>query len=328
MKLLRRKFLQLTAGATALSLILLTLSGQSAWNQTTRTIKIVVPFPPGASGDILARVLAEHVARTQGATIVVENHPGAATVIATEAVSRAAPDGNTLLVNASSFVINPHVRKVNYDPLASFEPICHLVNFPNLIVVNSASPYRTLADLLDAARAKPGDLTLASIGPASTTHIAFEMLKRAAKVDMTFVPYTGNAPAVTALLGGHVTAAFADYAVLLEQLKAGKLRALVTQTRTRIDTLPEVPTFAESGYKNFEGGVWFGLVAPAKTPQEKVSQLAGWFTSALQVPEVKAKLVVQGLYPVGTCGAEFSAYIRTQYSEFGRVISEANIKAQ
>jgi tripartite-type tricarboxylate transporter receptor subunit TctC len=210
----------------------------------------------------------------------------------------------------------------------SFEPICNLVSTPALIVVNSASPYRTLADLLGAARAKPGELTLASAGPATTTHIAFEILKRAANVNMTFVPYPSNAPAVNAVLGEHVTSALALYPLAAEHLKAGRLRALAAASRERIEPLPNVPTVAESGYTEYEADVWNALFAPAKTPKEMISQLAGWFSSALRAPEIKPKLVAQGLYPVGICGADFAAYIGKQYDEYGRVIRETNIRAE
>jgi tripartite-type tricarboxylate transporter receptor subunit TctC len=331
MKLSRQQFLRLAAGAAALSIIsaiFIALSGHGAWSQTTRTIKVIVPFAPGASADILARLLGQQIGRAPGPTVVIENRPGAGSIVGTEAVSHAVPDGNTLLVNTPNLIISPHMRKVNYDPLTSFEPICDWAHAPTIIVVNNASPYSTLADLLNAARAKPGSLTLAGSGPATAVHIAFEMLKRAAKVDMTFVPYPGGAPAVTALLGDHVTSVLADYAGMAEQLSAGKLRALATASPTRIEALADVPTVAEFGYKDYGVDVWFGLVAPAKTPKETISQLAGWFTAALQVPEIKAKLVAQGLYPAGTCGADFAALLRKQYDEFGRVIREANIKAE
>jgi tripartite-type tricarboxylate transporter receptor subunit TctC len=197
---------------------------------------------------------------------------------------------------------------------------------PTFIVVDNASPYKTLADLLDAARAQPGAFSLASIGPATKTHIAFEMLKRAANVNMTFIPYPGNVPAVNALLGGHVTSVFADYAAVAELLKAGKLRALAVSSRTRMAQLQDVPTLIESGYKDFDADIWFGVVAPANTPKDTLSQFAGWFTAALQVPEVKAKFAALGLLPVGTCGADFGAYLRKQYEEYGRLIRELNIK--
>jgi tripartite-type tricarboxylate transporter receptor subunit TctC len=304
------------------------VTGPGAWSQTARTIKIVVALPPGGAADIQARLLAEQISRTQGLSMLIENRPGAANIIGTEAVSRAAPDGNTLLLITPAFVINPHVRKLNYLPLTSFEPICYLVRTPTVILVNSASPYRTLADLMNAARAKPGELTLAATGPATLVQIAFEKLKRAANANMIFVPYPGGASAVTALLGEHVTSALSDYPGAAEQLKAGKLRALAVATQTRSEALPDMPTIAESGYKDSEADLWYGLAAPAKTPKETVSQLAGWFTAALQVPDVKMKLAVQGLYPVGTCGADFGAFLRKQYDESGRVIRESNIKAE
>jgi tripartite-type tricarboxylate transporter receptor subunit TctC len=306
---------------------IVTLIGQVAWPQATRTIRIVVPFQPGGTADILARLLAEEIGRTHGATIVVENGPGGGSVVGTEAVSRAAPDGNTLLINVAEFAINPHLRKLNYDALTSFEPICHLVNAPTVIALNGSSRYRSLVDLLDAARRKPGFLTMASVGPGSPFHIGLEMLKRAAKVEITFVPYPGNAPAVNALLGEHVTSMFATYSNVAEHLKTDKLRVLVAATQRRIASLPEVPTVAESGYKNYEVDSWFGVVAPPKTSKETVSQLADWFASALQMPEVRKRLDVLGLYPVGICGAEYRAYMRKQYDIYGRVIREANIKA-
>jgi tripartite-type tricarboxylate transporter receptor subunit TctC len=197
---------------------------------------VVVAAPPGGASDTLARLLAEQIGRTQRLTILVENRPGAGTAIGTEAVSRAAPDGNTLLIVAPPFIINPHLRKLNYDPLTNFEPICNLVQSPSFIVVNSASPYRTLGDLLSAARAK-SDVTLAGAGPATSLHIALEMLKRAAGVNMTFVPFPGDTPAVNALLGEHVTSAFAPYSGVAEHLKVGKLRALAVAGRARFEPL-------------------------------------------------------------------------------------------
>jgi tripartite-type tricarboxylate transporter receptor subunit TctC len=330
MKLPRRRFLHLTTGAAALFVIcvfLLALNNLDAWSQTTRTIKIVVPFPPGGAVDTLARVLAEEIGRA-GPAMVIENRPGAGAVIGTEAVSRAAADGNTLLMVGNSFVINPHLRKLTYDPLTSFEPICYLARSPTVLVVNSTSPYRTFADLVAAARAKLGALTLASAGPATSFHIGIEVLKRAADVNLTYVPYPGDPPAVSALLGGHVTSTFANYATVAEHLNAGKLRALATGSHTRIEPLPEVPTFAESGYKDYELENWFGIVAPAKRPKEATSQLIGWYSAALQTSEIKAKLAVQGLFPVATCGADFAAHIRKRYDEYGRAIRAANIKAE
>jgi tripartite-type tricarboxylate transporter receptor subunit TctC len=301
---------------------------QTVWAQTARTIRIIVPSTAGGGADTLARLLADQISRAQGQILVVENRPGASNTIGTEAASRAAPDGNTLLITTPEFVINAHLRKLNYDPLTSFEPICYLVRSPQLIVVNSASPYRTLTDLLNSARAKPGELTLASAGPASSPHIAFETLKRVAGVNINYIPYPGSTPAVNALLGEHLTSVMASYPNLAELVQTGKLRAIATASAARIDPMPDVPTVAESGFKDFEADIWFGVVAPAKTPSEILNQLAGWFTAAIAVPEITAKLATQGLFPVGICGAAFGAFTRKQYDDYGSAIRDANIKAQ
>src|SRR5262245_527227 len=233
--------------ALAVAAAMVASYGHGAWSQA-RTIKIVVPFAPGGGTDILGRLLAEHINRAYGQTVVVENRPGAGTVIGTEAVARAAPDGNTVLLVANSFIINPNLKRLNYDPLTSFEPICHLTRSPNVVAVHAASPYRTLADLIDAARAKPGGLTMAVNGPATSQHIGFEMLKRAAAVNFTFVPFNGGGPSVTAALGQHVDAVFVNFPSGAEQIKAGRLRPLAVASRSRIEPLPELPTIAESGY--------------------------------------------------------------------------------
>jgi tripartite-type tricarboxylate transporter receptor subunit TctC len=218
MNFTRRRFLLLAALITALTALSVTLTGHGAWSQTARTMKIVVPASPGGGADTFARLLGEQIGRAQGQTIVIENRAGAGSVIGTEVVLRAAPDGNALLLISPDTLVSHHLRNVNFDLLTSFEPICDLVSVPLAIVVNGASPYRTLADLLNAARAMPGNLTLAAFGPATAQQMAFEMLKRAANVNVTFLPYPGTAPAVNALLGEHITSLIAAYSTVSEQL--------------------------------------------------------------------------------------------------------------
>jgi hypothetical protein len=196
----------------------------------------------------------------QGVTAVVENRPGGGTAIGTVAVARSAPDGNTLLVTNPDILINAHLRKQDYDPLTSFEPVCKLVSLPTVLAVNSESPYRTLTDLMNAARSKPGALTLATF-TASGSHIAFESLKHKANVDITFVPYPGSAPAVIALLGGHVTAMMDNYSTMAEHVNAGRLRALATTARTRVEGL-NIPTVAEAGIET-----WITRGGSACSPQ-------------------------------------------------------------
>jgi tripartite-type tricarboxylate transporter receptor subunit TctC len=311
-------------GLIAAGIVTLVVS-TSAWPQS-RTIRIVVPFAPAGGTDILARLVANHISRVHGPTAVVENRPGAGTVIATEAVARAAPDGNTVLIVGNSFVINPNMKKLNYDPLTSFEPICHLTRSPNIVAVHAASPHRTLADLVNAARARPGEVTMAVNGPATSQHIGFEMLKRAAKINLSFVPFQGGGPAVNALLGQHVDSLFSNYPTAAELLTTGQLRALAVGSRARIEPMPDLPTIAESGYKDYEEDVWFGVVAPAKTPKNVLSELTAWFAEAVHSPDVKSKLVAQGLYSAGLCGADFAAYLRKQHVDYGRIIREANIR--
>jgi len=300
----------------------------SAWSQAPRTIKIVVPNPPGGVSDLLARLVADEIGRRQGQAFLVEARPGAAGDIGSEAVSRAAPDGETLLINANPLVVNANLRKLNFDPLADLAPICQLVRAPTALAVNAASPYRTLNELLDAARLRPGSLTLASIGPGSATHIAFEALKRAAKVEMTFVPYAGTAPAVNALLGEHVTSYLGNYSDVREQAAASRLRLLATGETTRTELLPDVPTFAEAGFPGVHTELWFGIFAPGKTPDETQSRLAAMFSTAIRSADLKSKLIFQGLYPTGICGAEFRDFVRSQYEDYRRIIREINFPTE
>lgn len=296
--------------------------------QQVKTIRLILPFPPGGPADSMARILAAEIGATGGPNMVVETHPGAATEVGTEYVARSAPDGDTVAVISNSFIVLPNVRKLNYDPLTDFVPICQVANFPPLIVVNAQSPYHTLADLIDAARAKPGAITLATIGPATSSQIAFEMLKQAAKVDMTFVPFNGYTPSIQALLSNTVSSALADYSTLQGQLQTGRLRALVTTSPTRIGALPNVPTAVELGYKDVAADFFGGVVAPAKTPKEKVAKLTDWFRSAIKDPAVIAKFQALGFFPSEACGADFAAIIRNDYDEYGRIIRQAHLQMQ
>jgi tripartite-type tricarboxylate transporter receptor subunit TctC len=308
--------------------MLFAASVSCALSQTGRTIRMILPFPPGGPADAMARLVAEQIGVAGGPTMVVESHPGAGTEIGTELVSRSTPDGSILGIISNSFVVLPHLRKLNYDPLTDFVPICELASFPPLIVVNSESSYRTLADLIDAAHAQPGALTLASLGPATASQMAFEMLKQAAKADITFVPFSGYTPAIQALLGKQVTAALADLSSLQGQLQTGKLRALATTARKRITSLPDVPTAAESGYHDLVAEFFGGVVAPAKTPRETISQLTGFFAAAIGQPQIKVKFAKLGFFSGGECGADYAAILRKDYDNYGRIIRESNMKLQ
>jgi tripartite-type tricarboxylate transporter receptor subunit TctC len=303
-----------------------TLSISAASAQSPRQIKFIVPFPAGGGGDVITRMIAEKWSQAHGVATVIENRPGAATILGVEAASRAAPDGNTVGVVANSFIIHPNFKKLTYDPLTSFEPVCLVANSPQVIVVNSSSPHKTLKEWLDAARAKPGELSHASVGPASPQHIAFEQLKLMAKVNITFVPFNGNTPALNALLGDHVGSVMSNYSEAAELVASGKLRALAVASDKRVEGWPNVPTVAEQGFKGYAVEAWYGLVAPAKTPKDKVAELSKWCAEAMAAPELKPKWKLQGLTPVGSSSEEFAAHLRKQSEDYARVIREASIK--
>jgi tripartite-type tricarboxylate transporter receptor subunit TctC len=229
---------------------------------------------------------------------------------------------------AAGVLINPLLKKTNYDALTSFVPLCLLVRSPHYIVVNKDSPIRNFGDFLAMARARPGELTFATVGPATGPHIAFETLKRRAGADITFVPYNGTSTSINAVMGGHVSVAMGDFRDVYGALQSGTLRGLATTAASRLEQLPDVPTVAEQGFPGFEAESWFGIVTPAATPKDIVSQLDAWFQEALRDAEVRSKLVNAGVFPTGNCGAEFATHLRHQNEEFAKTIREANIKAE
>src|SRR5215813_1362244 len=304
---------------------LLALAGAPAWSQGSPAIRLIVPYPPGGGIDVLARILADEIGRTQGQSIVIENRPGAGTEIGTEVVTRAAPDGRTLLFNNNAIVILPHVRKVNYDLGTDLIGVCNAASTPTVMVVNSNSPYRTLQDIVTAARAKPGELTYGS-APAGLMNVAFEMLAHQGAFNATFVPFGGTPPALNAVLGEHITIGFVDYPAAAGHIQSGKLRAVAVGSRTRIPELPDVPTIAESGFKDYEIEVWYAVFAPAKTPGDVLSHVSTWFKEASLSPAIRARLTGQAFHPVGQCGAAFAAYLKAEDDKFGRAVRDANIK--
>lgn len=293
-----------------------------------RPVRIVVPFPAGGSSDTLARLVSQHMSQRWNQTVLVDNKPGGGTVIGGSIVAKAPADGYTVLLVANSLVINAKLRaNLPYEGIKAFAPVARLTDSPQVIAVNATSPYRTLRELLDAARAQPGALSYSTVGPTTTQHIAGEMLKRAAGVDLTYAPYPGGAPAANAVLGGHVTTVLTNLNEVAGMLEAGKLRPLAVTTLERIDALKQVPTVAELGYPGYEAVAWFGMVAPAGTPREVIARLAEGFEAAMADPEVRAKVVQAGLNPAYIGPADFSAHIAQQYEHYARIIDEARIKS-
>jgi len=296
-----------------------------AWAQA-KPMKIIVPYTPGSGPDIISRLLGEQIGRANGPSVLVENRPGAGTVIGTEAAMRAEPDGHTVLLVGNSFVVNPVLKRGAYT-LASFEPVCYLAATPMVLVVQGSSPWKTVQELVADAKSQPGKITFASGGPASSLHVAIEVLRLATKIDINYVPYGGTAPSINALMGGHVQAVWADYPTVVSQLKAGTLRGLVTTSPKRVPDLPNVPTLTETGIAKYEAEIFYGIVAPAKTPAAEIRQLADWFHAAMNTPEVQPRLAQQGMFPVASCGAPFGEFLRSITDDYERIIKEAGIKA-
>jgi tripartite-type tricarboxylate transporter receptor subunit TctC len=317
--------LRILAAACAAAAVF-ALGAPAAVAQSGKTLKIIVPYTPGSGPDILSRLMSEQIPKDGGPSVIVENRPGGGTLIGTEAAAKAEPDGHTVVLAANSFVINPQLGRGTYDIEKNFEPVCYLAGTPMVLVVQVSSPYKTVQELVEAARAKPG-LAFASGGPGSSLHVAIEVLRLATGITISYVPYGGTAPAINALLGGHVQAVWADYPTVVSQLKSGTLRGLVTTSAKRTEWLPDVPTLGETGISKYSADIFYGYMAPAKTPPEALKQLSDMFVTAMKAPEMKPKLDQQGLIPVNLCGAGFGGYLRGLSADYKRVIEQAGIKA-
>jgi tripartite-type tricarboxylate transporter receptor subunit TctC len=295
----------------------------------SRSIDFIVPYPAGGSADVLARMVAQHMGQRWSQRVIVLNKPGGGTVIGVGQAAKAAPDGHTILFISNSFVINAKLRKnLPYDGLRAFEPVALMVNSPQVIAVNSSSPYGSLAQLLDAARARPATLSIGTLGPATTQHIAAELLQRTTGVKLVYVPFTGGGPAVIAALGGHIDAVLANYGEVAAHLESSKLRPLAVTTAQRLDKLANVPTVAELGYPAYEAVAWFGVAAPAGTPAAIVARLSDGIAAAMADSEIRRSVDQQSLQPAVLGPKAFAAHIAAQYERYSRVIDEAGIQPE
>ncbi len=288
-----------------------------------RPVRFVVPLPPGGGADIVARLVAEQLGQNMGASFVVDNKPGGGTVIGAEAVAHAPPDGYTLLLGtATTHAINISLLgKLPYDPVKDFEPISLIAVLPLILVVNPAVlPVNSLQELIDYARKNPGKVNFASTGNGSSIHLAGEMLKMVAGLDMTHVPYKGAAPALTDLLGGQVQFMFTTIPPALPHVKSGKLRALCVANAKRSSILPDLPTTAEAGAPGVEASSWNGVLAPARTPAAIVQALDLQLASVMQVPEIVAKLKVDGTEPFYLPAPEFAAFMARETERYRKVV--------
>ena len=294
-----------------------------------RPIRLLVGFTPGGGVDINARMLAGKLAEILGQSVIVENRPGAGTNIANELVAKAAPDGYTLLINTAAVAINMALYKnVPFDTLRDFAPVSVFSESQNIMVTGAAKPYRSAAEVVAAARARPGALTYGSAGSGSTQHLAGELFKQQTRTELLHVPYKGSAPASTALISGEVDLLFINVPAILPQVKAGRLRALAAAGAKRSALMPEVPTLREAGINGVEVVVWYGVLAPSGTPRHIVTLLAAAIAKAARSPDIRQKLQEQGAEPVGNTPEEFTDLLREEVVRWRTVIFAAGLKAE
>ena len=295
----------------------------------SRPVHLLVPFAPGGAVDIVARTLGEELSKRWSQAVVVEDRPGAGGVVASEAAAKAAPDGYTLIIVATGHALNPHLyAKLPYDTFNDFTPLSLIGTSPNMLLVRADSPFKTLADLIAAARAQPGQISYGHAGNGTSPHLAGELLKYMAKIDITPIPYKGGAPALADLIGGHIPATFNNIPESIAQVMAGTVRPLGVTTAMRSPVLPDVPTIAESGLPGFDTGVWWGLLGPGGLPTELTTKLARDCIDAVKTPTMTARLLALGATPIGSPPADFAALIRADYDKWGPIIKAAGIRAE
>ena len=285
-----------------------------------RPVKIVVPYPPGGTTDLLARAVAARLTESLKQTFIVENRGGASGSIGTTAVARSAPDGYTLLMaTISTHGINPAISQVPYDPVKDFAPVTDVADTPNVLTTHVNTPYKTLADVLTAARAKPGAITFGSTSPGGSPHMSGELLKSMSGADLLHVPYKGGGPMLIDLIGGQIELGFDNLPSSMPHIRAGKLRAIAVTTTERWPGAPEIPTIAESGLPGYEVSAWFGLLAPAGTPKSIIDQLQKAVLQSLRTPDMAAQLMELGAKPVGNTPAEFAGMIEAELAKWRKV---------
>ena len=307
-----------------------TIQPAPAQQYPAKLIRIVVPFPAGGNADIFARVFAQKLGDAWKQTLVVDNRAGAAGIIGTQFVAKSPADGYTLLFGTTgTHTTNPAVyAKLPYDPVKDFAPVSNFADSPFLLVVHPSIPVGSLKDLIALAKARPGQLDYASFGIGSSAHLAGEMLRTMAGINIMHVAYKGGPPALTDLIGGHVALMFNSLPAVLPQVKSGKLHALALAAARRNPTLPDMPTFAEAGLPNFEAGSWYGILAPAGTPREVVTRLHAETVRMLALPDVKQRLAAEGSEGIGNTPEEFAAQIQRDAARWAKVARDAKIPLQ
>jgi tripartite-type tricarboxylate transporter receptor subunit TctC len=293
-----------------------------------KPIRLVVPFPPGSGTDIVGRMLGQQMSVAWNQPVIVDNRPGASTIVGTEIVAKSPPDGYTMVMASNSHAMNPALfgEKLPFDSLKDFAPVAEVAILPFILVVNPQLPVKTLDELLALARRKPHELTYASTGNGTPPHVGGEMLKRAANIDLIHVPYKGSAAAVADVVSGQVSMMFINVPSAMSLLRAGKLRALAVGSSKRIETMPGLPTISELGFPGFDVSLWMGLLAPAGTPVAIVDKLAQETSHILNDPTMRAKLQEQGAEPAYRSPAAFSTFIADETKRFSQIVEDIKLR--
>lgn len=302
---------------------------QTPQKYPSRPIRLVLPFPPGGSTDIVARMVGQKITESLGQQVVVDNRPGGAGNVAAEYVARSAPDGYTLFqVNVANTISATLYPKLNYSLIGDFVAITQLATTPYVVLAHPSVPAKSVRELIAVARSRPGTLNYASAGSGSATHLSGELLKSMAGVAIVHVPYKGTGPALTAVLSGEVDFYFAAVPAAAPFAKTGRLRALAVTSAKRASLMPDVPTIAENGLKGYDTGTWHGVLAPAATPREVVQLLSAEIMKILRMPDVREKLIGQGLEPVGDTPEQFGAFIRAEIEKWARVVKASGARPE
>ncbi len=312
---------------TAGLLLALTTSA-AAQDYPTKPVRIIVPFAPGAINDLIGRIVAAQLTERLGKQFVVENRGGAGGIIAGEMVANAPKDGHTLMIVSSAITVNPHLYKMPYDALKAYAPVAILGTAPNVLGINKDVPAQSLKELLALAKAKPGDLKYASSGIGTFMHLGPELFKQMAGVDILHVPFRGGGPALIDVIGGDTQMAFGSVPTTIAHLRSGKMRALGVGALKRSSALPEVPTIDEAGVPGYQCANWYGLVAPAGTPEPIIARLYKELSEIQDGPELQKQFAADGAELLRMTSAEFGAFIASETAKWGKVVKDAGIKAQ
>jgi tripartite-type tricarboxylate transporter receptor subunit TctC len=299
----------------------------TAQTYPTRSIRLVVPFGAGGGTDNLARIVEPYVSKALGQSIIIDNRPGGGTLIGMDAVVKSPPDGYTLVMTDTSIALNPSlVKNMPYDALRDLEPVSLLATAPVILVAHPKVPTKTLQEFVALAKAQPGKFNYASGGNGASTHLGGELLKLVAGINVIHVPYKGTGPAMNDLIGGHVDVMFSGISSARPHLDSGALRGLAVTGDKRNTAVPDVPTFAETGFADVSASTYWGVLAPKGTPKEIVDRVSAEFAKAMRDPDIIARIAVLGYLPIGGGGADYAANIRSETKKWGEVITKANIK--